>query len=285
MLLIAHNMHEQMTPVVTSADLFRNTWNWDPLVLVPLLTVILIYLWWVRFRWNKQTVLFLTGNLMIFAALLSPIADIGETYLFSVHMMQHLLLTLVAVPLLLLGVPKQISQRLLRIRWVRRVVRPFGNPIVAWVIGVGTLWVWHLPPLYNRTLENEWLHAFEHICFVLSATIFWNAVLDPIAAFRLKTGQGILYIFSAGFVNSVLAILITFAPPGLYPYYSHPVDRFGALDFIRNHWGIDVAMDQQMGGALMWIMGGVIGVLLVIGLLAYWFRKPEHERWQEATAG
>ena len=190
-MLFAHLSNHETAHVVTTAELVRSTWNWDPWVLIPMAIGMVLYLWGVRLQWNRQTVLFVSGNLIIMAALVSPIANIGETYLFSIHMLQHLLLTLVAAPLLLLGVPRQFTQRLLRIRSLRRLMRPFGNPILAWAIGVGTLWVWHLPALYNRTLEVEWVHVSEHICFVLAATIFWNAVLDPIAAFRLKTGQAI----------------------------------------------------------------------------------------------
>jgi len=285
MTLLAHTTQEETARITSTGELLRATWNWDPWVLLPMAAGLLLYLWWVDFKWNRQTLLFLVGNLVIFLALVSPIATIGETYLFSVHMLQHLLLTLVAVPLLLLGIPKHITQRLLRIRWLRQITRPLGNPILAWVIGVGTLWVWHLPVLYNWTLENEWVHATEHICFVLSATVFWNAVLDPIAAFRLKTGQAILYVIAAGFANSLLAILLTFAPHAIYPYYSRPADPFGALEFIRNTWGIDSAMDQQMAGALMWVMGSVIVLLVVMGVLAHWYRKPEPDLWYGINEG
>lgn len=107
-ILLAHGGDESGNVVaMTTATLLKNSWNWDPLVIIPLLMGILIYLWWVDFKWNKQTVLFLLGNFMIFMALISPIATIGETYLFSVHMIQHLLLEIVAVPLLVLSMPKK----------------------------------------------------------------------------------------------------------------------------------------------------------------------------------
>lgn len=144
---------------------------------------------------------------------------------------------------------------------------------------MGTLWVWHFPALYNLTLETEWVHAVEHICFVASATIFWSAILDPIEAFRLKTGSAIVYLLSGGFAMSLLAILLTFAPAGLYPYYSNPEDPFGALQLIRQVWGISPTMDQQMGGALMWVMGSVIFLLAILVVLARWFRKPEKDLW------
>lgn len=141
----------------------------------------------------------------------------------------------------------------------------------------GTLWVWHIPALYNATLYSEWVHAVAHLCFVLSATIYWHALLDPLEAFRLKPAQALIYLVSAGFVNSLLAIMITLAPGILYTFYENPPDRLGLLDALRERWGIDVLMDQQAGGALMWVLGSLVFLIAVMGVLVRWFRAPERD--------
>ncbi len=254
-------------------------WNWDPLIIVPVLTGVIVYLFWVRFKWNRPTLLFLLGNLTLLIALVSPIATIGETGLFSVHMLQHMMLTLIAAPLLILGMPQSLAQFLLRPVLLRRILHRCADPRLAWCIGVGTLWVWHLPVLYEAALQQEWIHIVQHLCFVAAAAIFWNAVLNPIDAFRLKTAQAILYVVSAGFVNSLLAIMITFAPRHLYPYYSNPVGASPQTEQFIDGWGLGALLDQQLGGALMWVMGAVISGLVVMALLATWFQKPERDVW------
>lgn len=281
--LIAHleeyNIHPAtsiaIAPVNNTSDLLSRSWNWDPWVLVPLALGLVIYFSIAGLQFNKKTLLFLSGNLVFFLALVSPIATIGETYLFSVHMVQHLLLELIAVPLLLLGLPAKVAAWPMKWKPFRRLAEWLGHPLRAWLIGVGTLWIWHWPALYNLTLEKEWIHALEHICFVLSATVFWYGLFTPLKKHRFSALAAILYLFSACFINSLLAILLTFAPPGLYPYYLQPADPLGALQFIREVWGMLPWFDQQMGGALMWVLGGAIFLLVLIRVLAHWYGEEE----------
>jgi len=277
--LLAHVGESHAAPeiasVMTGWELFKTSWHWDPLAVGGVAVAMGAYLFLVRFKWDKHTVYFTLGNTIILIALVSPIATIGETYLFSVHMVQHLLLEIVAVPLLILGIPAKLAGYFMRWKPLRALANVLGVPLIAWLIGVTTLWIWHWPTLYNLTLENKAIHVLEHISFVISATIFWYAVLDPIEKYRLKTLPALFYLFSAGLANTLLAILLTFAPEGLYPYYLNPNDSLGALSLIREKWGILPHMDQQMGGAIMWVMGGMVFTLIVILLLARFYNTKE----------
>jgi len=265
--------------IMTGWDLFKSSWHYDPWAIGGVSLALTTYLVLTKFRWDKHTTLFLAGNGVILIALISPIATIGETYLFSVHMVQHLLLEIVAVPLLILGTPARVVAYFLRWRPLRQIANVLRIPVLAWLIGMTTLWVWHTPFLYNLALENRAVHILEHLCFVVSATIFWAALFDPVQKYRLKMIPAFVYLFTAALTNTLLAILLTFAPAGLYPYYLNPRDPLGALNLIRNQWGIDPQMDQQMGGAVMWVMGGMVFVLILVFILARWYAGPEEESY------
>lgn len=283
--LVAHLEESSLAaPVHHTGELLRRSWDWDPWVTIPMALGLLLYFWLDGWRFHRKTVLFLLGNFILLMALVSPIATIGETYLFSVHMVQHLMLELIAVPLILLGLPSKVAAWPMRWRPFRRLSQWLGHPVRAWFIGVGTLWIWHWPKLYNLTLEIEWVHAVEHICFVLSATVFWYGLFTPLKNHRFGAGAAILYLFSAGFINSLLAILLTFAPPGIYPYYLQPADPLGALQFIREVWGMIPSLDQQAGGALMWVLGAIVFLIVLLSVLARWYGAEEKPPLKESKA-
>ncbi len=256
-------------------ELWIHGWYWDPWTLLSLAASSLIYLFLVRFRWNRRTLLFLCGEGVLFLALVSPIASIGENYLFSVHMIQHLLLTLVAAPLLILSLPPQISAYFLRWKPLRNFVKKISQPLVAWSLGTLSLWILHLPSLYESALQHRGIHALQHLGFVIGATIFWFPLLEPVERFRLSGPQALLYLFGACALDSLLAILLTFAPGPLYPFYWKDRDPLGALTLIRQFWGLAPEVDQQAGGALMWTLGGLALLIAFIGVLARWFSKAK----------
>ncbi len=275
--IIAHmGAAEPVLETLSTWEVWTQSWNWDPwsIGLWALAQVIYIKLGGLKNR--RKFLIFSSGNLILLLALISPIATLGETYLFSVHMVQHLLLEIVAVPLMLLGLPPRIAAWPMRWHWWRSIAKTLSQPMLAWVIGVTTLWVWHYPLLYNGALESKTVHFFQHLSFIISATIFFNALLDPIEKFRLDGPRAMIYLFSAAALNSLLAIALTFAPEGLYPYYLNPRDPLEILHMIRNDWGMSPALDQQTGGAIMWVMGGLVFFIILLGVMARWYAKnPE----------
>ena len=136
---------------------------------------------------------------------------------------------------------------------------------------------WHVPALYNFALAHEPVHIFQHLSFLVTATIFWWPVLHPLPEHRLPTGAAIAYLFAAAAENSILGIVLTFMPVGHYPAYLHPKDELGALDLIRNRWGISAAQDQRLGGLLMWVPGCSVYFVAILAIIGQWYARPDSE--------
>lgn len=262
---------------MTTAQLLDSTWNVAPSILVGCLALLALHFLIARGRPLRSLLLFLAGDLVLFIALVSPLDELGDTYLFSAHMVQHLLLVLLAPPLLIAGLPLEPLRSALAQPVLNRLERSLAKPVVAWFLGIGTLWIWHLPVLYNATLADERIHIFEHLTFLVTGVIFWWPIFTPLEKRRYATETAITYLGLGALTNTVLGVLLTFAPPGFYPYYVHPRDPYGALDLIRNTWGLDAADDQQLGGVLMWVLGGLFFLTAFVIVLQRWYRTPPAE--------
>ena len=199
--------------------------------------------------------LFCAGLAAIGVALLSPI-EAYEGSLFSVHMVQHMLLELVAAPLLLAGAPitlalrvstPSVRRRLLSILQ-SRLMHAVSFPVVAWLLFAAVNWGWHFSVLYDQALENQALHYFQHATFLGAALLFWWPVVgaDP-SPWRLPHPVRILYLFLAMPQNSFLGVALMSASTVLYPHYAS-----NARD-----WGPSPLDDQALGGVIMWVVGDV----------------------------
>jgi putative membrane protein len=197
-------------------------------------------------------------------ALVSPLDALSDTYLFSAHMVQHLLLLLLVPPLFIMGIPGQLAGDMLEKPIFSRLEQILRKPLLAWLTGVCTIWLWHLPALYNAALANENIHIFEHLCFLVSGLIFWWPVVSPLHDHRLPANVVIPYLLAAGAVNDILGMLLTYANPAIYPAYLQPVDALGILRLIRVGWKLTPATDQQLGGLIMWFPGGLIYILALL---------------------
>jgi putative membrane protein len=222
---------------------------------------------------RNRGALFAVGYTALVLALLSPLHTVGEEY-FSVHMVQHLLLTLVAAPLLLLsnsmpvilwalprdervGVGRLVGQP----GPIRSALRWLTHPVVAWTLFVGTQWVWHQPALYDLALENRYAHYAEHIFFFGTAVLFWWPVIGAAPLHSpLSYPARLAYTFLAWLPNSLLGAGITLSRGPLYPYY---VVRAQANR-------IDAGFDQQLAGLIMWVPGDLLfAVILMLLFVAF----------------
>jgi cytochrome c oxidase assembly factor CtaG len=261
------------------------SWSLEAHVVLPLLGAWLLYRWAVarvalahphnpvpRFRvwcWSA-------GLLVVFVALASPIA-VWDTTFFFVHMTQHLLLTLVAAPLLALGAPITLLLRVVSPQARRGVVLPvlhsrllklLSFPVVTWTVFAGVMWVSHFSSLYDAALESEVVHVVEHALFLGAALLFWWPVVgaDP-SPWRLPHGARILYLFLGMPQSSFLGLAIFSAPAVLYPHY---------LTLVRS-WGPDPLTDQQLAGSIMWVGGDALFLTgLILGVWV-WLRAEETE--------
>lgn len=250
-------------------------WDWEPTVLLGCAALLLGYVALTRRQPSRHAFWFVAGVLLIVVALCSPLDTLGDTYLFSAHMLQHMLLVLVVPPLLILGIPAWQVERWLRNPTVATVECIVRRPAVAWLLGIGTVYLWHAPPLYNATLAHTVIHIAEHLSFLVTGTVFWWPVCAPRAASRLPHLVAAFYLFIAAVASSSLGIILTFAAPGLYPAYLHPADPRGVLTLVRNGWGLSAATDQQLGGLCMWVLGGLIYLCAILATFAHWYAEDE----------
>ena len=222
----------------------------------------------------------LAGLGAIILALASPI-EFYDTTLFSVHMVQHLLLSFVAAPLLVLAAPITLLLRWVspeaRRRWVlpvleSRVVRFISRPLVAWVAFAGVMWFSHFSPLFDAALDDLALHRLEHALFLGTALLFWWPVVgaDP-SPHRLTYPGRILYLALGMPLSSLLGLVIFSAQQPLYPHYE---------DLVRD-WGPTVMEDQALAGGIMWAGGDAAFVLALVLAVAAWLRHEERENIRE----
>ena len=222
---------------------------------------------------------FLGGLATLLIALTSPI-EAYEGQLFSVHMLQHMLLELVAAPLLLLGAPVTLAlraasgsvRRLLLAILHSRVFAVLSFPLLAWVLFAAVNWGWHFSSLYDQALEVSWLHDVQHLTFLGAGLLFWWPVVgaDP-SRWRLPHPVRLFYLFLAMPQNSFLGIALMSAPPSLYPHY---------LTNGRT-WGPTPAVDQSIGGMLMWVAGDVVFLLAMGLVVAAWVRAEDRRTARE----
>lgn len=223
---------------------------------------------------SAQVGYFLLGTVIFAAALVSPLDTLGDEYLFSAHMIQHMLISVVVPPLWLLGTPEWMLAPLFRSPAVVRVARIVTHPVVVFGLFNAMLWVWHAPALYGAALGSEGLHVLEHLIFTATGVLFWWPVLSPVRALpRISLGFGVLYLFLGCQPMVGLGALLTFAAQPLYhPYVVAP-----------HIWGSTPLGDQQLGGLIMWLP---TNIPYLLGLSVLFFRwVSEHDRAERAAAG
>src|SRR5205814_7653068 len=212
-----------------------------------------------------QPIAFYAGWLALLIALISPIDTLGGI-LFSAHMAQHEILMIVAAPLLVLGHPLVTILWALPAGW-RVSVGRFANslvagPMVATVLHAIALWIWHLPSWYQATLRSDFIHALQHMSFLLTAMLFWWALIHGRFG-RMGYGVAVVYVFVTAAHSGALGALIAFSPQLIYPIYQHTTAQ----------WGLDAIEDQQLEGLIMWIAAGVVVTVRGVALLEVDTRK------------
>lgn len=256
-------------------QLLSSTWSLEPWVLASAIALLLFYGLGTGFKFTKLSALFIAGIALYVLALISPLDYLGRTYLFSAHMIQHILLLLIVPLLLLLGIPKDLAEKGLSIKPIGYIMKIFGSPLVAWFFGVGAMWIWHLPSLHDSVLANDNLYIAQQISFVFIGMIFWWPVFAPVESRRLSPLVSTLYLSSACLGCTILGMLITFAGAGLYAAYLNPVDTIGILPLLRGELCLTPGIDQQIGGLTMWVPGCLIYLAASMVTIARWYGASE----------
>ena len=221
--------------------------------------------WFRHQRWRP--VFFFTGLLITFIALELPIDYAGDYYLFSMHMVQHMLLMMVAPPLLLLGIVGARQSPRERHSSVRTVWWAVTRPWPAVIIFNAVLLVWHVPSLYDTTLRVVPIHILEHLSFITVGVILWWSIVDPIRDERTVTVSPLTKIAAltlAGIPPTILGIIFALAPAPLYSFYVQA----------PRLWGISALTDQQYGGVIMLGVGNIVYFIAVIIVFFRLFSDP-----------
>jgi len=266
-------------------------WAWPPVVTVA---VALVALLWVRATRQvarehpgnpyprRRTVSFAAALLLVLLALQSGI-ERYDTTLFSMHMVQHLIL-LFPVPILLLQAgPVTLLLRVASPRWRARIlavlqsraVGVISHPLVGWTLLIAVMWGTHLSVMFETALENETIHNMEHALYLSTALLFWAPIfsVDPIRH-RLRGGSALAYLITQMPQNSFLGVAIMFSTTPLYPHYAS----------LQRAWGPTPLEDQQLAGAIMWLVGDalfLVAIFVVLAALAKSEDRPE-SRYDEA---
>ncbi|HVF14933.1 MAG TPA: cytochrome c oxidase assembly protein [Acidimicrobiales bacterium] len=268
------------------------TWSFEPLTVAVLASVGVAYGWGCRVARRLsprhpvprgQRSAFAGGLVVVSVALLSPV-DTYADVLLSVHMAQHVLLTLVAAPLLLLGHPGTLALRVVspqrRRRWLRigrgRTWRLVSSPVLAWGLFAATGWAIHFSPLFDAALRSRPVHVAEHALFLGTALLFWWPVVGGQPGRRpLPHPVRLLYLGVAMPQNTFLALAVFGADEVLYSRYAE----------LARAWGPTPLSDQRQGAGLMWVAGDLILLVSVLLVAAAWARHEgrEAERAERAA--
>ncbi len=243
-------------------SLALDSWTIHPSTVIGLTALGWLYFWRARAADGEgpstgQRLSFVSGLVLLFVILNGPLHDLSDFYLFSGHMVQHLIMELIVPPLLIAGTPG----------WMLRPA--LGWPVVGWLaprITTGamafaifnvTLSVWHIPALYNLALLHHNVHILQHLTFLIASVLMWWPFMSPLPELpRLSYPGQMLYCFLMTIPMSVVAIYIAMADTVLYPLYASS----------PRLWGISPKMDQLIGGLIMWIPGGLFfyGIMTVV---------------------
>ncbi|HEY7298384.1 MAG TPA: cytochrome c oxidase assembly protein [Xanthobacteraceae bacterium] len=230
-------------------------WNTDPILISGLLGIAIVYL--ARSFGSdglspNERRCFVIGWGVVAAALTSPLCNLSVA-LFSARVTQHIVLTLVAAPLVVLGRPERAFAAFLPLRMVGALLKKHGMGIGAAGFAV-TMWTWHLPGPYDATLQNNYAYWAMHITTFGSALIFWHALLFHGAT---RTGSALVAAFGTAMQMSLLGAVLTLAPRALFAVHSTTTWP----------WGLSPLEDQQLGGLIMWVPAGVL--FTVYGIVAF----------------
>ncbi len=255
-------------------------WLGDPLSLVPVAVLVVVYVR--RFRAVRRedgsagrgagaghALAFAGGVAALVLALASPLDGLGEDYLFSAHMLQHVLLGDIAPVLLLLSLSRVLLRPVTRrLTSVERALGPFASPVTGLVLWLALMYLWHVPALYEAAVEQPVVHLVEHASFFTAGVAVWWPLVQPLPMRRRLTGLWtVAYIACAKFGLAALGLYLTWSNNLLYDYYAG----------LPRIWGLDPIEDQNVGGAIMMVEQSLTFVIALVALFAGMLTQSETE--------
>ena len=253
-------------------------WSFEPGVVIALTSVSAAYaiglrrlrprtLWDENIVTVREVIAFGSGIFLLVVALISPLDSLSE-YLFSAHMLQHMLLLYIVPPLLLVGMPAWLLRPALRYRGVKRSLEILTGPVPAIILFNAVLVVWHMPGAWDDALLNPTVHALEHVCMLGAGLVAWWPIFSPLPEVpRMSYPGQMLYLFIQSLVPAIVGAFMTFSSIVIYPVYAETPKL----------WGLTPLVDQQIAGLLMKMLGTLFLWVLVTIRFFQWFNREEHE--------
>jgi putative membrane protein len=210
---------------------------------------------------KAKPALFATALVVMFLSLNGWLHDLSDAYLFSAHMVQHLLLALVVAPFLVMGTPGWMLRPALRIPLVRAIATRITHPFFCFLSFSIVVAAWHLPVMYNAALASHPLHIVQHLTFLVTSVLMWWPVLSPMPELpRISYPLQMLYLFLMSITMSIVSICIAYADEVLYPAYASA----------PRIWGISPMSDQMLGALIMWVPGGLFFFTIISVIFFRW---------------
>ncbi len=267
---------------MTTGELLLTAWQSDAFVYAVAGAGVVAYAARMQWKLTRRALWLVLAAVVFLLAFVSPIGVLARGYLFSAHMLQHLLLVLVIPPLVLSA---------LRTGSKEADVAP-GAPgaaaasgarrfMLPWLAGVSAMWLWHAPTLCDAASNSIGVQRLQTVSLLVMGCAFFWPIVGPRSARRLPPFGAMLYLFAACVACTLLGILVTFSPVEVCSIYAHPVDGLGAMPLLRDGWGLTPKADQEIGGLLMWVPGCFA---YAGGMLAMFARYHREEAADELAA-
>jgi putative membrane protein len=254
-------------------------WTFSAPILIPIGAYVWLYVR--RFRevrrssgprgaGARQLGAFIASLVVILVALVSPLDGLGEDYLFSAHMVQHLLLGDIAPLFMLLALSRVIMRPLTRrLQAVERALGPLAHPASALVLWLALVYLWHIPSLYDSALEHPTVHALQHVSFFTAGTLVWWPLIQPVPMRHRLAGMWTFgYIGAAKLGLASLGMYLTWTSSVAYTYYEH----------VPRIWGLNAISDQNVGGAIMMVEQSVVLVTVLAVLFGRMLAQSEQDQ-------
>ena len=261
--------------------LMPELWHWSSPIWVAVGLVLIVSLAVFRRPAPARFCAIILGLVFMALAYVSPIGYLADGYVFSAHMVQHLLMLLIVPLCLILSLPKDRVKS-----WFPSAGKPTTRKIISltgWTAGVGAMWFWHVPSLCSISTESLLLGIVRDTSFLLAGLAFWWPIYGPLERTRLDPPVGIIYLFSACLGCTLLGIYITFTATTVCPVFANPTDSLGVMSRLSAA-GLTPAVDQNVGGLLMWVPPCLLYVSAIISLLGRWYTNVEHDHSASGVA-
>jgi len=243
-------------------------WQFEPTVVAGTFIVVSFYLygmWYLKTGSPVRAILFILGVSLMFLSLVSPL-DAAADRLLSMHMLQHVFLTTIGPPLVLLGLPAGLLSPVFRNPRVLAAARVLFNPVTTATLFIVNMWLWHIPPVYELALNNLGAHVTMHIAFMATGLLYWWPVIQPSQEVgQVGDGSRLLYLFATGMPMALLAVMFFASGGVIYNYY----DQTDQL------WGVAPMDDQQIAGLVMGALGETASFVAITWLFFRFLDREE----------